>query len=635
MDQQSKRYEFLLIMFSIVVIMLSVFGVLLYFSRAESYFPIIIFYLNLFSIVWALLAFSFFINVVYKDRQIKKIKKAYLEGHTKKHLQMAPGRDMAAWWKRNPHEVWEIAKWFIMVVIILGISTGALDRLPGEVERHLFIFGAVFFLVLSVFFYFILTRQGARTRPAIIFKNAEYKTITSAIIASGLGIFAVLTNYYNLTILIKLLIWSSLIWAAAALFFFYSAINSVHFISKQYYNIYMKAFHRELEDLSLSELLRLLIRRREEYRKGSLWLVVMSLFLSTWGFIMEYAIDNLIDDQISILGHLLLIVAMVWLIGAFLILFYLIKNIRYSKKERSDKGIVNEGKIDYIDSLGIKKESTLYGKRLNISGKPDLIIEKDGYYIPMEVKTGKVPEGPYYSHVLQLATYLKLVEDNYGVRPPYGYIQYGEKKENRYKINYDAKLEVMLERKVDEILRHLAGEQVHRNHYRLGKCLNCSRRAACPEALEEGTERGLDSDDVKEGKELEITVVGVGKKNDGVARIGDFVIFVPDLGMGDVAKVRVEEIKDNLVFTKVLEVIEIHSKKMEGKRKIISDPKTDDEIIISIISMGKMGDGIAKEGGYVIFVPGAEKGDKVRARVTEVKKNLIFTELKEVIELGS
>lgn len=61
--------------------------------------------------------------------------------------------------------------------------------------------------------------------------------------------------------------------------------------------------------------------------------------------------------------------------------------------------------------------------------------------------------------------------------------------------------------------------------------------------------------------------------------------------------------------------------------------KQDDIKELYITGYGASGEGIAKEGEFVFFVPFALKGERVKAKVKFVnRKNLVFCELKEVIE---
>lgn len=55
--------------------------------------------------------------------------------------------------------------------------------------------------------------------------------------------------------------------------------------------------------------------------------------------------------------------------------------------------------------------------------------------------------------------------------------------------------------------------------------------------------------------------------------------------------------------------------------------KIGDEIDVEIESVGEKGDGIAKIEGFVIFVPGTQKGDKVKIRITKVFRKVGFGEV--------
>lgn len=50
---------------------------------------------------------------------------------------------------------------------------------------------------------------------------------------------------------------------------------------------------------------------------------------------------------------------------------------------------------------------------------------------------------------------------------------------------------------------------------------------------------------------------------------------------------------------------------------------------VKIEDMGRSGDGIAKIDGYILFVPNTKKGDEVKIKITETKRNLGFAELIE------
>lgn len=61
--------------------------------------------------------------------------------------------------------------------------------------------------------------------------------------------------------------------------------------------------------------------------------------------------------------------------------------------------------------------------------------------------------------------------------------------------------------------------------------------------------------------------------------------------------------------------------------------KQDDVLELTVEDDGMAGEGIARVGTYTVFVPFCLKGEKVRAKITHVRKdNVVFSELKEVLQ---
>jgi len=66
---------------------------------------------------------------------------------------------------------------------------------------------------------------------------------------------------------------------------------------------------------------------------------------------------------------------------------------------------------------------TLFSERLKLVGRPDRIVRQGELFIPEEWKSSKrVSQG----HKLQLGTYFILIEEEYGVRPPFGVVVLGD-----------------------------------------------------------------------------------------------------------------------------------------------------------------------------------------------------------------
>ena len=60
-----------------------------------------------------------------------------------------------------------------------------------------------------------------------------------------------------------------------------------------------------------------------------------------------------------------------------------------------------------------KVEKPLYDPLSGLTGKPDYLVEENGFYIPVEVKSSRAPGLPYDSHIYQVAAYCLLVERTY------------------------------------------------------------------------------------------------------------------------------------------------------------------------------------------------------------------------------
>jgi len=123
----------------------------------------------------------------------------------------------------------------------------------------------------------------------------------------------------------------------------------------------------------------------------------------------------------------------------------------------------------------------LHCRSLNISGKPDYIVKGKGKsLIPVEIKSGRAKE-PYAGHILQLAAYCQMVEENYRKPVPYGIIVYSDGIQHR--INFDRALRRDLETTVEEMRRCMKHDSPERSHNHKQKCLHCSFKDSCRSSL--------------------------------------------------------------------------------------------------------------------------------------------------------
>lgn len=178
------------------------------------------------------------------------------------------------------------------------------------------------------------------------------------------------------------------------------------------------------------------------------------------------------DPMVSMILEAL---ALLWLIAASVALYLSLSASQKAEERKNLEGL--EGEIHYVGTEG----SPLYlSERYGLSGRPDFVLEIDGQLIPGDLKTGRTPKGPLFSHILQVAAYCLLIAESSGKRPPYGLLRYGTEE---HEIEFDPELERMLMEKLEEMRGLMRSGEVHRNHNRPGKCAGCSRRDSCPEKL--------------------------------------------------------------------------------------------------------------------------------------------------------
>ncbi len=171
---------------------------------------------------------------------------------------------------------------------------------------------------------------------------------------------------------------------------------------------------------------------------------------------------------------------LVWLLAAAMFLYVSAKNTERAIRARGRSGIAT-GQVVDVGASGTSGDAIMTSPTYGLRGMPDVVLRVEDELIPVEVKTGRVPKGPLFSHILQLAAYCLLIEERQGRPPPYGVLQYG--KHVRHEIDYNDELKWTLVNKLIEMRQAIRTGDVHRNHRRPGKCASCSRREGCAERL--------------------------------------------------------------------------------------------------------------------------------------------------------
>lgn len=151
-----------------------------------------------------------------------------------------------------------------------------------------------------------------------------------------------------------------------------------------------------------------------------------------------------------------------------------------SNRQRRAAGLPG-GRVIYTDTRGWSKlEKPLFYAALELTGKPDYLVEQNGKIIPVEVKSSRAPEAPYDSHIYQLASYCLLVEKTYGKRPPYGIIHYNNRD---FSVEYTHELEQSLLELLTEMKRDGLKKEVARSHEQASRCRRCGFRSVCDQSL--------------------------------------------------------------------------------------------------------------------------------------------------------
>ena len=179
------------------------------------------------------------------------------------------------------------------------------------------------------------------------------------------------------------------------------------------------------------------------------------------------------------MGVILLIIGIGWMLIAAFFLYKLLLSTEKIDQLRDDYNL-GEETIETPDGL-TEETPVLKSRKYNLAGRPDYMIKENNLRIPVEVKTGRRPKAPFFSHVLQIGAYCLLSEETFQKSPTHGQIRYGFENEPHH-VDWEPKLKTLVLEKIEEMNDILEGRtKAHRNHKRVGKCNNCSRRKGCPE----------------------------------------------------------------------------------------------------------------------------------------------------------
>ena len=141
-----------------------------------------------------------------------------------------------------------------------------------------------------------------------------------------------------------------------------------------------------------------------------------------------------------------------------------------------------EGRVTYVDTGAWDRcERPLFSRRHRLTGRPDYLVRTGRGVVPVEVKSGAAPPQPYAAHILQLAAYCLLVEEQEGRAPSHGILKYGDR---AFEVDYTPSLRDELLETIADIRHDLRARDVARSHDQAARCRGCGHRQQCDQRLD-------------------------------------------------------------------------------------------------------------------------------------------------------
>ena len=496
-EKFSKESERSVLWFSLIAIVIGINGVaIIYQTYASSdQGEAIMTLLSIIAVLWIVVAAMFFYMGIKRQMRIKPTGSA-TTGHegTMGNGRIAPDpKEDIDWRRRFTEAKWSTLLFFIVsgilamhgVVILLNLG-----QIQSQILSRTFLVLALVWLIGSSFFYYTSLKRHIVSRDqnkvdsieggGSFFSDSEISVILFAVVATILATSS-LTIFQNPhTHIGRILLIVAVLWLYGAFIFLYRALRAN---MRQKLLILDKLKEAESIQISLDmadepELKAKIQKEIMDYERRVIWFAAIAIILALNAIIMNFS-KSLQELYGTLIAYIFEIVALVWLMGALFFLYMVLRSSRIAARLREVHGI-KEGTIEYVDALEDGSKMLVSGK-YGLRGRPDYILKSEENLVPVEVKTGRVPRGPLFSHILQLAVYCLLIEDKYDSTPSYGIIRYGDV---QHKVDYTEELKDILLSKLDDMKKVIESGEAHRNHNRPSKCKWCSRRKMCPERLD-------------------------------------------------------------------------------------------------------------------------------------------------------
>ena len=146
---------------------------------------------------------------------------------------------------------------------------------------------------------------------------------------------------------------------------------------------------------------------------------------------------------------------------------------KWSRSERAGVGL-DAGAIQATDDSA-EPAPTLRSPRYGLVGRPDQLVRVGNALIPIEQKPNA--RRLYSSHILQVAAQCLLVQEVYGIRPPYGIVVLAGG--IRHQVDFSTALEQRLLETMDQMRAMLRSSASPEPRWVERKCQACGFRPTC------------------------------------------------------------------------------------------------------------------------------------------------------------
>ncbi|UCG68227.1 MAG: CRISPR-associated protein Cas4 [Thermoplasmata archaeon] len=493
-EKVSQESERSVLWFSLISIVIGINGAAVIYSIAapSSQGQAIMMLLSAIAMLWVIVAVIFFYIGVKMERKSRLLRDRPQAVDAVSDNDKAVGslRPEVDWKKRFSEAKWTTLLFFIVSAILalhgfiilfsLGEFHSQFLSITFLILSLIWLFGSSFFFYISAKKELNLKEEGKkvpRGRGLNAFTGSEVSVILFAVVATIFASNSLAIFQNPNTDIGRIFLIIAVLWLYGGFIFLYRALR-MNMRSRLLFDSQLKEAETIRSKLANKVGLTIDIDYESlDYERGVIWFAAIAMILALNAIIMNFS-QNLRELYGALIAHIFEIVALLWLIGAFFFLFMVLRYSWVAKRLREEHGI-DKGTIEYVDALDETTEM-LVSEKHGLRGRPDYILKRDGKYVPVEVKTGRVPKGPLFSHILQLAAYCLLLEEKYGQTPPYGIIKYSDVP---HEIEYTPELKNILISKLKDMREIIRTKEAHRNHNRLNKCKGCSRRNMCPEKL--------------------------------------------------------------------------------------------------------------------------------------------------------